>query len=255
MLNKLSASVLALLTMSGFAYAQEATSQGNSTNFILVDYGFNLSADADVKETKSLGLADDETTLLLTGEAVDDTSGFIGIGIGHRYDNNIAAVLRYETGETESGTLGATIAEGALFDEDNNIPLTSVNVSSIDIDITTFMLEGVYFIPYSERIELWGLVGLGQSEVETNNVPMTLNGTAVLAVCGDSEDNTSTRLGVGGTYYMNQTQGFYAGITMSQYGDASYKLEDDGVCTNEAETLSIDDIETTDFRIGYFRSF
>ena len=42
MLNKLSASVLALLTMSGFAYAQEATSQGNSTNFILVDYGFNL---------------------------------------------------------------------------------------------------------------------------------------------------------------------------------------------------------------------
>jgi len=255
MLNKLSASVLALLTMSGFAYAQEATSQGNSTNFILVDYGFNLSADADVKETKSLGLADDETTLLLTGEAVDDTSGFIGIGIGHRYDNNIAAVLRYETGETESGTLGATIAEGALFDEDNGIPLTSVNVSSIDIDITTFMLEGVYFIPYSERIELWGLVGVGQSEVETNNVPMTLNGTAVLGVCGDSEDNTSTRLGVGGTYYMNQTQGFYAGITMSQYGDASYKLEDDGVCTNEAETLSIDDIETTDFRIGYFRSF
>jgi len=257
MLNKLTASVLTLMTMSGFAFAQEATSQGNSTNFILVDYGFNLSADADVKETKSLGSANDDdiTPILLTGEAVDDTSGFIGIGIGHRYDNNIAAVLRYETGETESGTLGSNIAEGAMFDQDNNIPLTSATVSSIDIDITTFMLEGVYFIPYSERIELWGLVGVGQSEVETNNVPMTLNGTAVLGVCGDSEDNTSTRLGVGGTYYMNQTQGFYAGITMSQYGDASYKLEDDGVCTNEAETLSIDDIETTDFRIGYFRSF
>jgi hypothetical protein len=121
------------------------------------------------------------------------------------------------------------------------------------------MLEGVYFIPYSERIELWGLVGVGQSEVETNNVPITLNGTeTVLGACGDSEDNTSTRLGVGGTYYMNQTQGFYAGITMSQYGDASYKMsadEDAGGCTNEAESLSIDDIETTDFRIGYFRSF
>ena len=260
MLNKLSASVLALLTMSGFAYAQEATSQGNSTNFILVDYGFNLSADADVKETKSLGLADDETTLLLTGEAVDDTSGFIGIGIGHRYDNNIAAVLRYETGETESETLGTTIAEGAMMGDENDAdPLTSATVSSIDIDITTFMLEGVYFIPYSERIELWGLVGVGQSEVETNNVSMTLNGTeTVLGVCGDSEDNTSTRLGVGGTYYMNQTQGFYAGITMSQYGDASYKMTsdtDDFGCTNENETLSIDDIETTDFRIGYFRSF
>jgi hypothetical protein len=57
---------------------------------------------------------------------------------------------------------------------------------------------------------------------------------------------------------MNQTQGFYAGITMSQYGDASYKMTsstDDFGCTNETETLSIDDIETTDFRIGYFRSF
>jgi hypothetical protein len=254
MLNKLTASVLALLTMSGFAYAQEATSQGNSTNFILVDYGFNLSADADIKETRTLGADENDdslTPLLLTGEAVDDTSGFIGIGIGHRYDNNIAAVLRYETGETESGTLGSIIAEGS--------EITSVAVSSIDIDITTFMLEGVYFIPYSERIELWGLVGLGQSEVETNNVPMTLNGTTtVLGVCGDSEDNTSTRLGVGGTYYMNQTQGFYAGITMSQYGDASYKMTsstDDFGCTNETETLSIDDIETTDFRIGYFRSF
>ena len=260
MLNKLTASVLALLTMSGFAYAQEATSQGNSTNFILVDYGFNLSADADVKETKSLGLADDETTLLLTGEAVDDTSGFIGIGIGHRYDNNIAAVLRYETGETESGTLGTTIAEGAMMgDEDDADPIISATLSSIDIDITTFMLEGVYFIPYSERIELWGLVGLGQSEVETNSVSVTMNGTlTAVGVCGDSEDNTSTRLGVGGTYYMNQTQGFYAGITMSQYGDASYKMsadEDAGGCTNEAESLSIDDIETTDFRIGYFRSF
>ena len=254
MLNKLSASVLALLTMSGFAYAQEATSQGNSTNFILVDYGFNLSGDADIKETRTLGADDNDdslTSLLLTGEAVDDTSGFIGIGIGHRYDNNIAAVLRYETGETESGTLGSIIAEGS--------GITSVAVSSIDIDITTFMLEGVYFIPYSERIELWGLVGVGQSEVETSNVSMTLNGTeTVLGACGDSEDNTSTRLGVGGTYYMNQTQGFYAGITMSQYGDASYKMsadEDAGGCTNEAESLSIDDIETTDFRIGYFRSF
>ena len=100
------------------------------------------------------------------------------------------------------------------------------------------------------------MVGVGQSEVETNNVSMTLNGTATfLGVCGDSEDNTSTRLGVGGTYYMNQTQGFYAGITMSQYCDASYKIAEDDVCTNEAESLTIDDIETTDFRIGYFRSF
>ena len=54
---------------------------------------------------------------------------------------------------------------------------------------------------------------------------------------------------------MNQTQGFYAGLTMSQYGDASFKAEDDGGCSNQADTASIEDIEATDFRIGYFRSF
>ena len=235
---------------SAIALAEDNIQTGSATNFVLIDYGLNLSADADIKDTMTLGTGGDEANeseLLFSGEAVDDTSGFIGIGIGHRYDNNIAAVLRYETGETEAGTMGALIAEGSS--------ITSVDVASIDLDITTIMLEGVYFIPYSERIELWGLVGIGQSEVETNKVSATIDGTAVIAVCGDSEDNTSTRLGVGATYYMNQTQGFYAGLTMSQYGDASFKAEDDGSCSNQADTASIEDIEATDFRIGYFRSF
>ncbi|MCH1543100.1 MAG: outer membrane beta-barrel protein, partial [Alphaproteobacteria bacterium] len=235
---------------SAIALAEDNIQTGSATNFVLIDYGLNLSADADIKDTMTLGTGGDEANeseLLFSGEAVDDTSGFIGIGIGHRYNNNIAAVLRYETGETEAGTMGALIAEGS--------PITSVDVASIDLDITTIMLEGVYFIPYSERIELWGLVGIGQSEVETNKVSATIDGTAVIAVCGDSEDNTSTRLGVGATYYMNQTQGFYAGLTMSQYGDASFKAEDDGSCSNQADTASIEDIEATDFRIGYFRSF
>ena len=235
---------------SAIALAEDNIQTGSATNFVLIDYGLNLSADADIKNTMTLGTGGDEANeseLLFSGEAVDDTSGFIGIGIGHRYDNNIAAVLRYETGETEAGTMSALIAEGS--------PITSVDVASIDLDIATIMLEGVYFIPYSERIELWGLVGIGQSEVETNKVSATIDGTAVIAVCGDSEDNTSTRLGVGATYYMNQTQGFYSGLTMSQYGDASFKAEDDGGCSNQADTASIEDIEATDFRIGYFRSF
>ena len=235
---------------SAIALAEDNIQTGSATNFVLIDYGLNLSADADIKNTMTLGTGGDEANeseLLFSGEAVDDTSGFIGIGIGHRYDNNIAAVLRYETGETEAGTMSALIAEGS--------PITSVDVASTDLDIATIMLEGVYFIPYSERIELWGLVGIGQSEVETNKVSATIDGTAVIAVCGDSEDNTSTRLGVGATYYMNQTQGFYSGLTMSQYGDASFKAEDDGGCSNQADTASIEDIEATDFRIGYFRSF
>ena len=242
---------------SAIALAEDNIQTGSATNFVLIDYGLNLSADADIKDTMTLGTDDEanESELLFSGEAVDDTSGFIGIGIGHRYDNNIAAVLRYETGETEAGTVGALIADGAT-DGDGNA-ITSVDVgSNTDLDITTIMLEGVYFIPYSEQVEFWGLVGVGQSEIETNNVSATINGTeTIIAVCGDSEDNTSTRFGAGATYYMDQTQGFYAGLTMSQYGDASFKAEDNGGCSNQADTASIEDIEATDFRIGYFRSF
>lgn len=60
MLRKFSTSFLAIMTIGSFAYGQEATSQGNSTNFILVDYGFNLTSDADIKDTMTLGTGGEE---------------------------------------------------------------------------------------------------------------------------------------------------------------------------------------------------
>jgi hypothetical protein len=248
MLNKLTASVLALLTMSGFAYAQEATSQGNSTNFILVDYGFNLSADADVKESEAFNASN---AIRLQDGVIDDANGFVGIGIGHRYANNFGAVLRYETGELESGTMTVDIFP-------NNAD--GVTAATIDrpftTDVESFFLEGVYFVPYSEQIELWGLVGVGQSEVETSTNSVTFNETeSETAICSSSEDNTATRFGIGATYYLDQTHGFYGGITMSNYGDASFKSTDDDGCTNVDDSMSLEDIEATDLRIGYFRSF
>ncbi len=256
MLKQLSASILALLTVGLFAHAQEATSQGNETNFILIDYGFNLSADGDETESMSLGLggsAANETELLLTDGTVDDGSAF-GIGIGHRYGNNIAAVLRYESGELESGTPSIQIAPGSTITE------TSL-IGDVTTDLTTFMLEGVYFMPYSERVELWGMIGIGQTEVETSNAraSITDNGatSSFLALCSASDDNTSTRFGAGATYFMSQDQGFYAGIAVTNYGDAGFNAvnENDGSCLNTRDSLTINDIETTDLRIGYFRSF
>lgn len=249
MFGKFSSSFLAVLTISGFAYAQEATSQGNSTNFILIDYGLNLSADGDANDTATHSA---DNALRLEGGVIDDSGGFIGIGIGHRYANNIGAVLRYETGELESGTLNIEIFPN------NNQSITSANVpNGFTIDVDSFFLEGAYFMPYSEQIELWGLVGLGQSEVTTSTASLTVNGGSdlVLAVCSSSEDNTATRFGVGATYYLSQTQGFYGGLTMSNYGDASFKAEDGGECTNTDDTMTFDDLEATDLRIGYFRSF
>ena len=249
MLRKFSTSFLAIMTISSFAYAQEATSQGNSTNFILVDYGFNLSADADIKETTAFSASN---PLRLKDGVVDDTNGFVGIGIGHRYANNIGAVLRYETGELESGTMNLEIFPN------NDESITSANLGgAFTTDVESFFLEGVYFVPYSEQIELWGLVGVGQSEVETSTNLISVNEQPLVpAICSSSEDNTATRFGLGATYYLSQTQGFYGGITMSNYGDASFKAtNDDDECSNVDDTMSLEDIEATDFRIGYFRSF
>lgn len=256
MFRKFSTGILALLTICGFAHAQEATSQGNATNFILIDYGFNLSADSEVNDSAVFGNDEDagETSLRIQGSVIDDTDGFIGIGIGHRYANNLGAVLRYETGEMESGTLDLEIAPGSGIEA-----ATIDNAFTTDVD--SFFLEGAYFMPYSERIELWGLVGIGQAEVTTSTslLTMTIAGEtgSLIGVCSSSEDNTATRFGVGATYYLSQTQGFYGGVTISNYGDASFKVYDDDndVCTNAKDTLTLDDIEATDLRIGYFRSF
>ena len=251
MFGKFSASFLAVLTISGVAYGQETTSQGNSTNFILIDYGISLSADGDVNDT-AIHSVTSPIRVANDGEIVDDTSGFVGIGIGHRYANNIGAILRYETGELESGTLNIEVFPN------NDEEITSANLASgFTTEVDSFFLEGVYFMPYSEQVELWGLVGVGQSEVTTSTASVIFNGgtDAVLAICSSSEDNTATRFGVGATYYLSQTQGFYGGVTISNYGDASYNSESNGECTNNPDTMTIDDIEATDLRIGYFRSF
>ena len=163
-------------------------------------------------------------------------------------------MLRYETGELESGTPNIQIAPGST--------ITAAGIAGdVTTDLTTFMLEGVYFVPYSERIEFWGMLGIGQTEIETSNVQASItdNGQTlnILALCSASNDNTSTRFGAGATYYMSQTQGFYAGVAMTNYGDAGFMNsdEDTGTCENTRDSLTINDIEVTDLRIGYFRSF
>ena len=255
MFSRFSAVLMVFMTASGYASAQEAGSQGNSTNFLLIDYGINLSADGDENDTAVFGSNEDagETALRIQDGIIDETSGFVGIGIGHRYANNIGAVLRYETGELDSGSINIEIAA------DSDITAASA-VDAFTTEVESFFLEGAYFMPYSEQIELWGLVGVGQSEVTTSNnsVNLTAGGETqvVPAICKSSEDNTATRFGAGATFYLSQTHGFYGGVTLSNYGDALFKATDDNnLCTNQADTFSVKDIESTDLRIGYFRSF
>lgn len=242
--------VIAFLASSQIAIADDHAGTSGSANFILLDYSINMSADTDEKDTTPLGDGSGNTTPINIDDGlVDDTSGFFGIGIGHRYSSNIAAVLRYETGELESGSYTTQL----------DTSFTNVSVGPTKTDVESFMLEAVYFMPYSEQVEFWGLLGIGRSELETSTTVIsgTLSGSAVsfVAVCKRSKDNTSTRIGVGATYYMSQSNGFYGGITRSDYGDAEYNMYDNNACTSTPDTLTLEDTTATDFRIGYFVSF
>ena len=99
----------------------------------------------------------------------------------------------------------------------------------------------------------------GSLSVYIGKLPFSLNSaayrTSFTAMCERSEDNTATRFGVGATYYMNQTQGFYGGVMPTNYGDAKFNAVENGACTKRPDTLSVKDIASTDLRIGFFRSF
>ena len=147
MFSRFSAVLMVFMTASVYASAQEAGSQGNSTNFLLIDYGINLSADGDENDTAVFGSNEDagETALRLQDGIIDETSGFVGIGIGHRYANNIGAVLRYETGELDSGSINIEIAA------DSDITAASA-VDAFTTEVESFFSKALISCPIRSKL-------------------------------------------------------------------------------------------------------
>ena len=230
MLVKNSIMALCALGLStNLAFADDHVNSA-STWFALVDFSTNLSTDASPEDNSSDPYG---------GGLTDDLDMSWGLGLGYRYDNNIAAVLRYEEADVE-------VASQVTIDG-TAIPTTR----SSDTEITNIMLEAAYFIPYSESLEFFVLGGIGEAEIETNEIDLAGD----QATCGVKNDETSLRVGIGATYYMSQTNGFYAGITRTDYGDVRIRDFDSGACSSSESTALDKDLETDDFRIGYFMSF
>ena len=224
----------ALGLSTNLAVADDHANSG-STWFALADFSTNLSTDVT-------GTDNSEVAPIYKSGISDDLDMSWGIGVGYRYDNNIAAVLRYEEADLEVGSSINYVSTAA----------STVDQAS-DTEITNVMLEAAYFIPYSERLEFFLLGGIGEAEIETFDIKEMQSGTLVTLACGDENTETSLRVGIGATYYMSQQNGFYAGITRTDYGDVRIR-EYSSACASTSPAKD-KDLETDDFRIGYFMSF
>ena len=226
----------ALGLSTNLAIADDHAESG-STWFALADYSTNINTEVSPEDTSGVSPAYSEGI-------TDDLDASWALGLGYRYDNNIAAVLRYEEADVE-------VASEFAFAGGSNVAVTRAS----DTEISNIMLEAAYFIPYSESLEFFLLGGIGKAEIETSDIMMTVSGVVDNLSCGDKNKETSLRLGIGATYYMSQTNGIYAGITRTNYGDVTVKdYEDPGQCASRSKALDAD-LETDDFRIGYFMSF
>ena len=227
-------SLVALFSLglsTNLAFADDHVDTGG-TWFGAVDFSTNLSTDVSPEDNS--GVAP-----IYTSGLTNDIDTSWGVGLGYRYNPNIAIALRYEQADLEAGTTINYVSAAST-------PVTS----SSDADVTNIMLEGLYIFPYSDQLEFFVLGGIGEAEIETH---ASFSGTNQLT-CGYTNTDTSTRVGIGGTYFMSQTSGFYAGLTRTEYGDVIIRDESSGACSGVSAAKD-NDLESDDFRVGYFISF
>ena len=220
---------LGLLTNLAFA---DDHSNAGGTWFGLVDFSTNLSTDVSPEDNS--GVAP-----IYTSGISNDIDTSWGVGLGYRYNTNIAVALRYEQADLEAGN---TI---------NYVSASPTQItSSSDADVTNIMLEGLYIVPYSDQLEFFLLGGIGEAEIETH---AAFDATGQIT-CGAENTDTSIRVGIGATYFMSQTSGFYAGLTRTEYGDVNVREYSSGACGG-ISVAKDKDLESDDFRVGYFISF
>ena len=233
---------------SGYAAGgYEAANAGAKGDYFFgqIDYSINIKTDV-TSESAPASIAQGSA---YTGGLIDEFDSSWGVGIGYRYGNNVAAIVRYEEASASS--------DAALrFVDVNGSPQTRTITDSGDTDITNIMLEAAYFMPYSEKVEFFVLGGLGRAEIETQDLSVNIVGLGSYRVgCGEQETNTSYRLGAGATYAMTRAAGFYAGVTYTNYGDLAAKETDDNQnCSTRSGSQDVD-LESQDVRIGYYINF
>ena len=251
----LSAAALGFSTSIAVAGGHTTSNTGMNGDYFFgqIDYSFNLNTEFKPEDgAPTYDAGSDEHDRAYTGGYVDDFDSSWGVGLGYRYANNTAAILRYEEASFEStGTLGIVDVNGVV----GSLPLTEYG----DTDITNMMLEAAYYVPINEKIEFFVMGGVGRAEIETTDAYITDSdsGLVVRAVCGDQETNTSYRIGAGGTFAVSHTTGFYGGLTYTNYGDLAGRDTDENTgdtCAGRS-TSQDTDIESQDLRIGYYIRF
>jgi hypothetical protein len=103
------------------------------------------------------------TTLALSGTAIaDDDSGFYaGIGL-HRGD--------FKTGGVASASTKGNLSAGYMFNDRLGVDATFYNFEdSKYFDVSSLTLSGVYKHPVSERIDLYGKLGVARTRLKVTH--------------------------------------------------------------------------------------
>lgn len=239
MSNKILGFVFANICLLGVAHADDHGSM-KGTWFGAVDYSVNL--DTQTSPTDASGEGEP-----YAGGLVDELDTSWGVGIGYRYPNNMVAMIRYEEADIEPNSVAVV----------TNDPSSPFDVTSGGGDITNVMLEGAYFMPISPKFQLFALAGIGYADIESNPTYFGFEDGPEQVTCSESKDSVSYRLGLGGAYYLTEKNGFYAGLTHTNYGDMKLKDidEDTGLCATTESTAYDKDVQSQDLRLGFFFRF
>ena len=162
------------------------------------------------------------TVLSTTGEEWNNLDSY-GIAIGHSLGSkNTNISLGYEI-------LSDKELRFATASDITGVCCTGVK---FPMDITNIMIELTHNIPMSDNSYLIGLLGVGQSTIDSDR--FTVNGT----VQGTAKEvtNTSTRFGIGAAYVLSENVHLIGMLQQSDYGESEVTQASGYSWKNEVST-------------------
>ncbi len=203
-------------------------------------YNVQVSDEFDVRDSAFTGTEG----LSSNANGLDfDSDENLGLAIGYRMGMHNFAIA-YEMMNAEM-----SIAELTEFDAGigSTFPINN------DVDVDSIFIEYSAHYNVSEKTTLFGLIGVGRSDIETG--PITAAGFPN-QTCSDDKSSTSVRYGFGAQHDMSDALGLKVVLQNTRYGDAVFIDRDENTeaCTSRS-TVQFKDIENTEIGLGLIYRF
>ncbi len=203
-------------------------------------YNVQVSDDFDVRDSAFTGTEGVSSN----ASGLDfDSDENLGFAIGYRMGMHNFAVA-YEV-------MDAQISIGELVEFDGGIADKFPLSGGVDVD--SFFIEYSAHYNLSDNTTLFGLIGVGRSDIETP--PLSAAGYSNVT-CSDDKSSTSVRYGIGAQHDVSEAVGLKFVLQNTRYGDSVFIDRDDNTdaCTTRS-TTQFKDIENTEIGLGLIYRF